>query len=76
MNSDGVIKRGNPETLKALGFHLPLEDHEASKLSMMDKGLRLKELAAMRHEQLEQKRHREEKFPGQSTAYLKGANHA
>lgn len=74
MNSDGLIKRGDMDTLKKLGFHLPLEEHEASKLSTMDKSERLAELAKMRHEELEQKRARAEKYPGQSTAYLQGAN--
>jgi hypothetical protein len=50
MNSDGIIKRGSPEMLKSLGFHMPLEEHEASKLSVMDKSLRLAALAKMRHE--------------------------
>lgn len=72
MNSDGQIRRGDAESLKALGFTIPLEENEAEQLERMGQNKRLAFLASVRHEQTVEKR--AEKYPGQSTAYLQGAN--
>lgn len=72
MNSNGQIKRGDADSLRKLGFTIPLTESEGDRFEQMAQNKRLAMLASLRHEQLAKKR--AEKYPGQSTAYLKGAN--
>lgn len=73
MNSDGKIAWGDDESLKKMGFHMPITELEAAKLEGFPENKRLAMLSGYRHNELKEKRG---KFPGQATAHLVGANSA